>query len=135
MFISGEKMVIKVGDGGDPEQFDIVGGLRTSSIRLRNEEITQNDLSSGKWQKIALDGGISNVVISGIGFFTNSTAEETIRGYGFNRSHNNYEFLFGNGNVLKGTFMVNEYQREGTVNETSVFSISLISSGVIDYQV
>ena len=42
MFISGEKMVIKVGDGGDPEQFDIVGGLRTSSIRLRNEEINHH---------------------------------------------------------------------------------------------
>ena len=132
-FISGEKLLIKIGDGADPEQFDTIGGIRTSTITVRNEVIVQNDVDSGKWQQLAEDSGISEVVIAGIGFFTDSDAEETLRNHSFNRKLNNYEFDFGNGNTLKGSFMVSEYQREGDIRELNVFSIVLNSSGMVEY--
>ena len=132
-FISGEKLLIKVGDGGDPEQFTTIGGIKTSSMTVKNEVIVQNDLSSGKWQQLFADGGVSEVEIAGTGFFTDSAAEETLRSYSFNRSVNNYEFVFGNGNKISGAFLVREYKREGSMNELSVFSIILQSSGSVVY--
>lgn len=131
--ISGEKLLINIGDGADPEQFNTIGGLRTSTITIRNEVISQNNIDSGKWQQLAENSGISEVIIAGTGFFTDSNAEETLRTHSLNRMCNNYEFDFGNGKTLRGGFLVSEYQREGVIREMSIFSIVLNSCGTIQY--
>jgi predicted secreted protein len=88
----GSLVLIKVGNGGGPEIFSTIGGLRSSRLILGNQIIDSSNISA-PW-RILLNAGIKALSIGGRGFFTDAASEETIRGYAFSGSVNNYQFVF-----------------------------------------
>lgn len=131
---SGDKVLLKVGDNGDPESFITVGGLMITNFAQRSPErdVTTND--SGGWQELLEGGGISSVSISGSGQFTDSAAEGILRGYSMNRNIRNYKIVFGNGDTLSGKFLITSYQRAGNYGSEESYAISMSSSGPVTYE-
>ena len=128
----GYNVVLKIGNGATPtEVFTNIGSLRNTSFKLNNKIINTSDLASGKWQKLLAGAGIEAMVIKGRGFFTDEASEETLRGYAFAVSSNNYELHFGNGDKLSGAFLVSEYVRAGDLRLPEDFSVVLESAGAI----
>ena len=97
----GSLFLLKVGDGGGPETFTTVGGMRTTNFTLNNQAVDTTNKSSGQWRELLSGAGISSINISGSGVFTDDAAEETVRGYAFNNEIHNYQIAFGNGDVLE----------------------------------
>src|SRR4051812_49117160 len=96
----GALVLIKVGNGGGPETFTTIGGLRMSEMLLHSHILEATNVESGACQALLGNAGIRSFSISGSGLFTNSASEETIRGYAFSGSANNYKFIFANGNYI-----------------------------------
>jgi TP901-1 family phage major tail protein len=71
--------------------------------------------------------------ISGTGIFTDAASEETLRGYAFAGTGNNYQFIFGNGDYITGTFVVTSYERSGNYDAEETYAITLESAGTITF--
>ena len=73
----GSAMLMKVGNGGSPETFTTIGGLRSTSLTINNEsvDVTNKD-SSGKRTMLAA-AGVQSISVSGSGVFTDAASETT----------------------------------------------------------
>jgi len=128
---NGSLVLIKVGDGGSPETFITVGGLRASGLKLDNQILNATNLESGTWKQLLGSAGIQSLSISGSGLFTGSTSEDTLRGYAFAGSVNNYQLVFADGDILTGPFLVASYERSGDYGGEEIYSLTLESAGTI----
>lgn len=129
----GSLFLLKVGDGGGPETFTTIGGMRTNSFSLNNQAVDTTNKSSGQWRELLSGAGTSSINISGSGVFTDDAAEETVRGYAFNNEIHNYQIAFGNGDVLEGPFQITSYGRSGSHNNEEAYSLSLASGGAVTF--
>ena len=126
------QFLLKVGDGATPtENFTTIGGIRNANLSLKNKILETTNLTSGKWQELVASAGIASIIVAGEGFFSDSTAEETLRSNAFSGSINNYKIELGNNNTITGGFIVASYKRHGDSKGEEEFSVSLESSGTI----
>src|SRR5580693_7449103 len=79
----GALVLIKAGNGGSPEIFTTIGGLRTSSMTLGNQALDTTNVESGNWRQLMGSAGINSLIVSGSGIFTDAASEETVRGNAF----------------------------------------------------
>ncbi len=71
----GRAFLLKIGDGGGPEAFTAVGGMRSTSLRINNELVDVTNKTSNGWRDILAGAGTRNVSLGGSGIFTDSTSE------------------------------------------------------------
>ena len=129
----GSLLLLKVGNGGGPEVFTTVGGLRTTSFTHNNQTVDTSNKDSGAWRTLLENAGVRSITISGTGVFTNVASEETIRSIAMNNQIKNYQMTFGNGDSMTGAFQITSYQRAGNYNNEETYSISLASAGAITF--
>lgn len=127
----GALMLIKVGNGGGPETFTTVGGLRTTRMVLNNQLVDTTNKDSGGWRNLLAGAGIRSITLSGSGIFTDLASEETVRGYAFANSINNYEFYFGGNDKISGAFQITSYERAGNFDGEETYAITFESAGTI----
>ncbi|MGE3714352.1 MAG: phage major tail protein, TP901-1 family [Alphaproteobacteria bacterium] len=129
----GSLLLLKVGDGGEPESFTTIGGLRTNSLTHNNQTVDTTNKDSGAWRQLLQGAGLRSVSLTGSGVFTDSATEETVRGYAMANEIRNYQMTFGNGDVLEGPFHITAYQRAGSYNNEETYSLTLVSAGTVTF--
>lgn len=130
----GSLVLLKVGNGASPtEAFTTVGGLRTSRLTLNHQPVDTTNKDSGAWKQLLSGAGVRSVSIGGTGVFTDAASEETVRGYAFAGSINNYRFYFANGNYIAGAFHISSYERAGNHDGEETYSLTLESAGSISF--
>ena len=73
----GKEVLIKIWDGSD--SYDIIGGLRSSSITLNDESVDVTTKDSSGYRTLLAGGGVNSISISGSGVFTDSTTEGLLK--------------------------------------------------------
>jgi len=131
--LNGSLVLIKVGNGGSPEVFTTIGGLRASGLVLNNHMLDTTSTESGTWRQLLSGAGIHAMHISGSGMFTDAASEETVRGYAFASTVNNYRFIFANGDTVAGPFLLTSYERSGDYGSEEIYSLALESAGSITF--
>src|SRR5581483_9582827 len=126
---NGALVLIQAGNGGAPETFATIGGLRITEILVNHHIRDATNIESGAWQQLLGGAGTLSCQISGSGLFTNVSSEETVRGYAFAGSANNYRFIFANGNRITGPFIVTAYHRSGSHDGAEMYALTLESAG------
>lgn len=129
----GSLMLLKIGNGGAPETFTTIGGLRATGFSHNNQTVDTTNKDSGAWRQLLDGAGTRSVSISGSGVFTDSAAEETVRGIAMNNQIKNYQLTFGNGDSMSGAFQIASYQRSGNYNNEETYSLSLLSAGPVTF--
>lgn len=129
----GAALLLKVGNGGSPETFTTIGGLRSTSITLNDEavDITNKD-SSGNRELLA-DGGIHSMSISGSGVFTDAASETTLKGTMNASSFTNFQLIIPDFGTYTGAFMCASLEYAGEFNGEVTYSVTLESSGAITF--
>lgn len=127
----GALVLIKVGDGGGPETFTTIGGLRTTRFVLNNQPVDATNKDSGAWRSLLAGAGIRSISLTGAGVFTSAASEETVRGYAFAGSINNYEFHFGGNDKFSGAFQITSYERAGNFDGEETYAVTFESAGSI----
>jgi len=130
----GSLFLLKVGDGAQPtETFTTVAGLRATRFTVNTGAIDVTTKDSSGMRALLAGAGVQSMSLSASGVFTDSAAEETVRGYAAAAGINNFQIISGNGDTWQGAFLITAYERGGDFNGEETFSIALESSGAIAF--
>jgi TP901-1 family phage major tail protein len=129
---SGAAFLLKIGDGGTPEVFQTVAGLRTTQMSLSAEPVVVTHKGSGGWRELLPSGGVRSISISGAGIFTGSDAEARLKGQLLSGSLDRFEVSFEGGERFRGRFQVTRLDYAGDFNGERSYTLSLESSGPVD---
>jgi TP901-1 family phage major tail protein len=129
----GDDVILKIGNAGTPETFSVIGGLRGTGFIFSGKSVDATHLNTQGWQTLLNQSGIRSAKIFANGLFTDSVSEALTRQLAFNQSLSNYQIVFGNGDVLQGSFKITNYARNGTHREVESYSLTLESAGEIAY--
>ena len=129
----GRAFLLKIGDGGDPEIFDVVGGMRSTSFRINNELVDVTNKMSQGWREILSGAGIRHVSLSGSGIFTDSASENALQAKALSSSVDHYEVAFESGDKFSGAFLVTSLEYAGDYNGERTYNLALESSGPVSF--
>lgn len=127
---SGRDVLVKVDSTGAGTTFLTVGGGRSKSIALNATTVDVTDAdSAGQWQEMLEGGGIKSSVITLSGVFKDSASEEDVRGYYFDQSHQDYQFVIPDFGTIEGKYQVTALTYSGEYNGEAAYSMTFTSAG------
>lgn len=129
---SGAAFLLRMSDGGDPEAFRTVAGLRTTQMSIATEQVVITNKGSGGWRELLSSGGIRTVSISGGGVFTGSDAEMALKSCALSGALDRFEVSFEGGERMRGSFQVTRLDYSGDFNGERAYTLSLESSGPVE---
>ncbi|MDE1151407.1 MAG: phage tail protein [Micavibrio sp.] len=125
----GRDLLLKIGNGADPENFSTLGAARTTAFSLNNQPADATTMDDGGMQRFIGDAGVQSLQLKLDGVFKDSIAEEKLRAAAFNRLVPNFELWFPNGDKYAAAFAVQEYSRSGAHDGLESFTVTLARSG------
>ncbi len=129
----GSAFLLRAGDGGSPETFTTIAGLRSTSFNINGESVDVTTKDSAGWRELLAGAGVTSMSIEGAGVFQDNSNLATMRSRAIARSIDNYEIVFESGDTYTGAFQVTSVQQEGQFNGEVTYSVSLASSGPVTF--
>lgn len=126
----GRNILIKIGNGASPATFTTIGGLRSKNFTVNNEQVDITAGNTAPWRQLLGDAGIRSIAVSGSGVFEDEAAINLCEDNALDGSVDEYQLVFGNGDIIQGLFQVASFQYAGEHNGEQTYSISLVSGGV-----
>jgi len=129
----GKDLLIKIGDGADPETFATVAGLRATTLAFNAQtvDITSAD-SANMWREL-LDAGVKSATLSGSGVFKDAASDEALRIAFFNQTLPNFQIAIPNFGTVTGPFKITSLQYDGPYDGEVKISLSLASAGALAF--
>jgi TP901-1 family phage major tail protein len=129
----GRDLLIKIGDGGDPENFTAVAGLkaRTLAFNAQAIDITNADSTDG-WRELLADG-VKSAGISGSGVFKDAASDAALREAFFAGIAPNWQVVIPGFGTVQGPFKITALQYDGPYDGEVKISLSLASAGALGF--
>jgi len=132
---TGKDLLLKLGDGGDPESFSTVAGLRAKTISLNARSVDATDADSpNAWRELMPGAGVKAASISGSGIFKDAASDATVRGAFFAQSADNWRIVIPDFGELTGPFLVAALEYSGRFDGEAQYAITLASAGELTFQ-
>ena len=128
---SGSLVLLKIKGA---QGFQVIGGMRTTRFILNNQMVDVSTKESGRWRQLLAGAGLASVVISGAGIFTDQESERLLRDLAFTNKIGDFQLAFGNGDSLRGGFIISAYERSGAMQEEEIYNLTLESAGAVHYE-
>lgn len=130
----GKDLLLKIGDGGAPESFATVAGLRTRTLSLNAQpvDVTHSD-SAGGWRELLAGAGVRQASVSGAGVFLNDAAAEAARAAFFDGAIRNWQIVVPGFGTISGAFLIANLDYAGDHAGEATFSLSLDSAGALSF--
>ena len=130
----GKDLLIKLGDGGGPETFTAVAGIRSASLGFNAQtvDITNAD-SANMWRELLANAGMRSASVSGSGVFKDAASDATVRSIFFNQDLRNWKIVIPDFGEVTGPFAVSALQYEGAYDGEVKMSLSLASAGALSF--
>ena len=129
----GSALLLKIGNGGSPETFTTVGGLRSTEISLSDETVDVTNKDSSGNRTLLADAGIASVSISGSGVFTDAASETALKNAWNSATLSNYQVIIPDFGTYEGAFQVTALSYAGEFNGEVTYSVTLESSGAVAF--
>jgi TP901-1 family phage major tail protein len=130
----GKDLLVKIGDGADPEVFTAVAGLRATTLAFNAQsvDITNAD-SAGQWREL-LDGrGVASASISGSGVFKDASSDAALRAAFFAQVLKNFQIVIPSFGTVSGPFKLTALQYDGPFDGELKLSLTLASAGALTF--
>ncbi|MFA6218941.1 MAG: phage major tail protein, TP901-1 family [Erythrobacter sp.] len=127
----GAAFLLKIGDGGSPQAYDTVAGLRTTQMAINGDTVVVTTKESGGWRELLSGAGTRSVSVSASGIFLGSAAEDRVRANALAGTLDAYELSFEDGAKMRGSFLVQRLDYAGDFNGERTYSLQLESSGAV----
>lgn len=133
----GRAMLVKIGDGADPEVFSNLCGLTSKSLTMNNSaiDVTTPDCTTPEgalWTETL--AGVKNISISGDGLFEDSAAELRANTIAMaNDNIVNMQVVVPDFGTYAGAFRIDSLEYGGAAEGGVTYSLSLGSSGVVTF--
>ena len=126
----GRLMVLQVNTGGgSPASYVTVGGVRTKTLTVGNEQVDITSDDTAPWRGLLADAGLRTVTIAGDGVNKDDAQLNAVRALALNGNLEDFRMQFPSGDTIEGQFQVASYEESGEYNGANLFSISLESGG------
>ena len=133
----GRALLVKIGDGADPEVFSNLCGLNSKSLSINNTSIdvtTPDCTTPGGVLWTETLNGLKNVSVSGDGFFEDSTAEARMNTVAMAADNQcNFEVVVPDFGTYAGAFRISSVEFGGETEGGVTYSISLESTGAVTF--
>ncbi|MBP2232566.1 TP901-1 family phage major tail protein [Azospirillum agricola] len=131
---SGRQFTFKISDGEAIPTFLTIGGLKDCKVQINGASIDITNVASDGWKEYLPGGGSMELSISGNGIFDSlTTGARKLFAALINREYIEAQLISGHGDSFVGTFVVENYSRNGSVDAAETFDVSIKSSGPISY--
>ena len=130
----GKDLLLKIGDGDDPENFTTIGGLRarTLSLNAASVDVTHSE-SDGGWRELLAGAGIRQASVSGAGVFLSDAAGEAVRALFFAGEARNWRILIPGLGQIEGPFVIANLDYSGAHDGEAQMSLALDSAGALSF--
>lgn len=130
----GRDVLIKIGDGGAPEAFATVAGIRAKTISLNARSV---DGTSGEspqaWRELIAGAGVKSASVSGAGVFKDAASDAAIQQAFFSQATRNFQLIIPDFGALAGPFLVEALDYSGDHDGEAAFAITLASAGALSF--
>ncbi len=131
---AGRDLLIKIGDGGSPESFTTVAGLRAATVSLNAKTVDATDADSAQlWRTLVPEAGVKSLAVSGSGVFKDAASDAALRAAFFAAEARTYQLIAPDFGVFEGTFQIAALEYSGRYDGEAQFSLSLASAGPIAF--
>lgn len=132
----GRLLLIKIGDGGSPEVFTNLCGLKTRSFNMDANEVDTTIPSctnpGGPVQKTSRPG-IANRTFQGSGMFVSSAAMATFMGHVRASEAFNAQVVVPGDGTYEGSWMVTTFAFSGDVEPNMDFNATFVAADVLTF--
>ena len=130
----GRDVLIKIGDGGAPESFATVAGIRAKTISLnaRTVDGTTGE-SPDAWRELIAGAGVKSARISGAGVFKDAASDAAIQQTFFTQAARSFQLVIPSFGVLQGPFLIESLDYSGDHDGEAAFSVTLASAGALTF--
>ena len=131
----GRDVLISIGDGGEPEAFAVVAGIRARTISLTAGlgEATAAQ-SPPAWRERVSEAATERAEVAGSGVFRDAASDVRLRGAYFNGEAAMFRLVIPDFGTMTGRFQISELAYGGAHDEQATFSIRLVSTGVVTFE-
>ncbi|MEZ5962004.1 MAG: phage major tail protein, TP901-1 family [Hyphomonadaceae bacterium] len=130
----GRDVLIKIGDGEDPEVFVTVAGIRAKTISLNARTV---DGTSGEspeaWRELIAGAGVKSASVSGAGVFKDAASDASIQQAFFSQAAATFQLIIPDFGTLTGAFLVEALDYSGDHDGEAAFAITLASAGALAF--
>jgi TP901-1 family phage major tail protein len=129
----GKELIVRIGDGGTPEVFTTVAGLRASTFSLNAKEIDATHAQSpGGWREL-IGAGLRQAAFAGSGVFLKGAAADRLRAVFFAGDPAAFEVVAPGLGVFAGRFLIANLDYAGDWDGEATISMALASAGAIAF--
>ncbi|MGE0741067.1 MAG: phage major tail protein, TP901-1 family [Hyphomonadaceae bacterium] len=130
----GRDVLIKIGDGDEPEAFVTVAGIRAKTISLnaRSVDGTSGE-SADAWRELIAGAGVKSASVSGAGVFKDAASDALIQQTFFTQAARNFQLIIPDFGILEGPFLVEALDYSGDHDGEAAFAITLASAGALSF--
>jgi TP901-1 family phage major tail protein len=130
----GRDVLLKIGDGGAPETFQTVAGIRAKTIALNARLVDATSAeSAGAWRELIAGAGVKTASVSGAGVFKDAPSDALIRAAFFAQTARAWRLIVPDFGTLEGPFLIERLDYGGDHDGEATFAISLASAGPIGF--
>ena len=130
----GKDILLKIGDGGAPEAFTTVAGLRARTISLNAKTVDATDAdSAGRWRELLGGAGVKSASVSGAGVFRDAPSDAAMREAFFSQAAKNWRLIVPDFGVLQGPFLVAALEYAGDHDGEATYALTLASAGEVTF--
>tara|TARA_Y100000114_G_scaffold61189_1_gene56164 strand:- start:1883 stop:2296 length:414 start_codon:yes stop_codon:yes gene_type:complete len=129
----GSELLFKIGDGGSPEAFTTIAGMRTTELTMNDEMVDITNKDSSRARTILAQGGTNSMTVSGDGVFNDSASETTLRSKFDESGLTNFQFIVPDFGTFTGNFRLTTLAYAGAFNGEVTYSFTFESSGAITF--
>ena len=130
----GRDVLIKIGDGAEPEVFTTIAGIRAKTISLNARTV---DGTSGEsveaWRELIAGAGVKSASVSGAGVFKDAASDAMLRETFFAQAARSFQLVIPSFGTLAGSFLVESLDYAGDHDGEAAFAITLASAGVLSF--
>lgn len=133
----GRALLVKIGDGADPEVFSNLCGLNSKALTINNSsiDVTTPDCSTpggALWTETL--NGLKNVTVTGDGFFEDSASETRMNTVAMAADNScNFTVTVPAFGTYAGAFRIASLEFGGETEGGVTYSLSLESTGAVTF--
>lgn len=131
----GRDVLIKISDGGGPEAFVTVAGIRTSTFDLEQKGVDATSMESpGGWRELLAGAGLRYMRVRGRGLFKDAASDARLRAVFLAGELCRFRLEVPDFGSFTGPFQIAQLSWGGTHDGEATFSIDLQSAGLISFE-
>lgn len=130
----GKDLLLKIGDGAQPETFASIAGLRTRTLSLNAQTVDVTHANStGGWRELLSGAGVRQASVSGAGVFLNEAAAEQVRAAFFAGDIISWQIIIPGFGDITGPFQIANLDYAGDFDGEATMSLALDSAGALTF--